>query len=67
LKGDKFILKEFPSDLEAWANAFLAKKEEHAKLLKELEDKIATDNEELRILGVQLLHFSADALRVWYA
>lgn len=56
--------KQFPENLEEWARIFLAKKEEHAKLLKELENQIISDNDELRILGVQLPHIASDALRL---
>ena len=53
----------YPADLEEWAKVFLAKKEEHAKLLKELDEKIRADCEELEIGFVQLPHIQVNALR----
>lgn len=53
----------YPADLEEWAKVFLAKKEEHAKLLKELDEKIQADCEELEIGYVQLPHIQVNALR----
>lgn len=58
-----FKARQFPDDLEEWADAFLAKKEEHENLLKELDEKIKVDCEELEIGLVQLPHIQIDALK----